>query len=193
MKNFFVLPMIILIGGFALGACKVPPIEEMNKAADAVARAENDDNAVIYAGNTLLRAREVLDKMKAEADSKRYDAAKNSAAEAIGLAEKAIADGKNAAARAKDEAARLLALVGTEIADTEGELNSAVNAGNLILDVDRLEQNFDTAKTGYEDARECMNGENYQDAISKAQPVRPILADIRSQINQAAVEVSRKK
>ena len=77
----------------------------MENAEAALVRAENDPDAAAYAGNTLLRARDALASMRAEAEAKRYDAAKTYAAEAVNAAEKAVNDGRAAAARAGEEAA----------------------------------------------------------------------------------------
>ena len=193
MKKLIFALIITLIGGFALGSCKAPPVEEMNKAIDAVARAENDKDAVTYAANSLARAKDALNRMNQEAAAKRYDQAKSLAAEAVSLAEKAIADGKTGAARARDEAVNLIAVVGSEITATEGELAAATNAGNLALDTNALGKDLETCKNGLDEAKQSANNENYRDAINKAQPIRPALAEIRTKINGAAVEAGRKK
>jgi hypothetical protein len=101
-KIYLALALFLAAGTVLLaGGCAKPPTEEMDAASAAVTRAENDPDAVTYAGNSLARAREALNRMSVEADSKRYDAAKSFAAEAIAAADKAISDGRAGAARAK--------------------------------------------------------------------------------------------
>ena len=197
MKKTIIFVLITFFGSLALilglGSCKFPPTEEMNRAFDAVMRADNDYDAVTYAPNTLARAREALGRMQMEADLKRFDEARSLAAEAVNLAERAIAEGKTGAVRARDEAANLLAIVGRELTETEAELEAAKNAGGLELDVASLEQDLAAAKGGYGDANECLTEEEYLDAIAKADSIRPVLADIRACINDAAMLATGKK
>ncbi|MDR2618234.1 MAG: DUF4398 domain-containing protein [Treponema sp.] len=182
---------IVIIGTFL--ACKTPPTEDMNKAIDAVTRAENDADAVTYAGNTLVRARDALTQMQAEADSKRYDSAKNYAAEAIAAAEKALTDGKTGAARAREEAANLLNSIKPEIVQTEGELAAAKQVQGIQLDFNALDRDMASAKTAAAAAQSSFDASNYRDAVTKAQPIRPILSGIRTRISDAAIATSRKK
>ena len=88
-----ILFIFIIISFFVLN-CEQPPLAEMDSAREAVFRAENDADAVQFAGGTLERAQDALRRMQTEADSKRYDAARTLAEEAIAAAEKALIDGK---------------------------------------------------------------------------------------------------
>ena len=191
MKKFTVLPVVFVIA-LILAACAKPPVEEMDNAYDAVTRAENDADAVIYAGNTLIRARDALTRMQDEADTKRYDAAKNYAAEAIAAADKAIADGKAGAARAKAEAENLVDSLSAPLAETSNAL-SAARQENLALDFDVLSGDMDSVRRTYGDARESLAANDYRDATAKCQNVRSALAGINAQITDAAQAASRKK
>ena len=193
MKKLIIFTVITLVGLIILGSCKAPPIEEMNKAIEAVTRADNDVDAVKYAASTLAVAREAVGRMQAEADAKRYDAAKASAKEAVTAAEKAIVDGKTGAARAREEALSFLSIVGSEITLVEGEFDTAKNTENLVLDIDSLENSLNGVKTDFGDANQSLEDENYFDAISKAQPIRPVLTDIRRTISEAAIDTTRMK
>ncbi|GHV87375.1 hypothetical protein AGMMS50255_6710 [Spirochaetia bacterium] len=176
-----------------LGACAKPPTEEMEAAVTAVTRAENDADAVTYAGSTLTRAREALNRMQAEADSKKYDAAKNYAAEAVSAAEKAIADGKAAAARAREEASGLINAVKGSLTETERAIDAAQGVKNIQLDFDALDRDFDTAKRTIDQAELSLAGAKYQDALDKGRTARVILSDITGKIAGATTAASRKK
>ena len=192
-KSIIILPFMLVVFGLIMAGCAKPPVEEMNKAQDAVLRAENDADAVTYAGNTLIRAREALVKMQGEADAKRYEAAKNFAAEAVSNAEKAIADGKAGAMRARDEATNLISSLSGPLAETANAIEAAKQVKNIKLDFNELSSDMDTARRGYDEARQSLISNNYRDASAKSQTVRTLLAGINAKITNAAVAESRKK
>ena len=172
-----------------LSACATPPKEDMDKALDAVFRAESDPDAVAYAPLLLVRARDALTRMQSEADAKNYDEARRFAAEAVNNAERAISDGRTAAARARDEAANLLATLPNTLAET----SSTVNAAGGLPGLDELSGEVDLARNTYDNAQQHFEEENYIDAISNAETVRSLLSDVNTRINGAAGVASRKK
>jgi predicted S18 family serine protease len=173
--------------------CAKPPKAEMEAAVTAVTRAENDADAVTYAGSTLTRAREALNRMQAEAGSKRYDAAKSYAAEAISAADKAVADGKNGATRARDEASSLVNSVKNSLVETEKSIGSAREVKNIDLDFGGIDRDFENARRTISQAELSLAGANYQDALDKGRTARGILSDITTRISRATITVSRKK
>ena len=175
-----------------LSACSTPPTEEMNRAHDAVTMAENDADAVSYAGNTLIRARDSLTRMQTEADAKRYDSAKNLAGEAVSFAEKAIADGKTGAARAREDAVNLLNSLNGPLAETSNSI-AVAQQNNMKLDYDKLSEELEQANRGYNEGWQSLQANNFQEASAKAQAVRNQLADINAKITDAVIEVARKK
>jgi hypothetical protein len=177
----------------ALAACAKPPAAEMEAAVNAVTRAENDADAVTYAGSALIRAREALTRMQAEADSKKYDAAKSFAAEAVTAAEKAIADGKTGAARAREEAAGLVNSTKTSLAETEQAINAAQGIENIQLDFDAVDRDFETARRTTGQAELSLAEADYQDALEKCRAARGLLSDITAQVAGAATASSLKK
>jgi len=193
MKRFTIIFAAIFVFGFVFTACATPPTEEMNKAQDAVISAENDADAVTYAGNTLIRARDALTRMQSEAEAKRYDAAKNYAAEAIAAAEKAVADGKTAAARAKDEATNLVNSLSTPLAETSNALDAARQVKNLNLNLDALSGDLDAARQTYAQAQQNLTANNYKDVMTEGQSVRSALAGINAKLTEATQAISRKK
>jgi hypothetical protein len=172
--------------------CAKPPRAEMESAALAVARAENDADAVLYAGNSLIRARDALDRMNVEANSRRYDAAKTYAAEATAAADKALADGRAGAIRARDEAAALLAGLAPVIIETEQGIRSARRA-DLDLDFAALDRDFQTARQNASGAEAALLENQYQDALEMGRGAQAGLSDINQQLSVAATAVSRKK
>ena len=192
MKKFSTFLLIVFVLGW-ICACSTPPKEEMEKAHDAVTRAENDADAVTYASNTLVRARDALTRMQNEADAKRYDSAKTYAAEAVNSAERAISEGKAGAARAKQEAENLVNSLPGSLAETANALNAAWNAEKVQLDFAALTVDLEQARRTYDDARVSLQASNYRGAISQGQNVRSILSDINTRITEAAQVLSRKQ
>jgi hypothetical protein len=193
MKRIINILAALIILVLAFSACAAPPTEEMQKAQDAVTRAESDADAVAYAGNLVVRARDFLTRMQDEADSKRYDAAKEFAAEAINSAERAIAEGQSAKERSRAEAAALLDGVQDSLTETSNAINNARSVPNILLDFDSLVQDTDEARETYDEALQSLQGGNNLDAIVKGEAARFLLSDINTRINEAAFDTSRKR
>ena len=140
-----------------------------------------------------MLARDALTRMQSEADSKRYDAAKTYAAEAVSNAEKAIADGKTGVARAREEAAGLVNSLSGPLAETSSALNATREVKNIKLDFDTLSGDMDSARKTYSDAQQSLAANNYGDAVSKGQNVRSALSGINAKITEATLAASRKQ
>jgi hypothetical protein len=186
---------LFLVAGavLSIGACAKPPTEEMEAATAAVTRAENDADAVTYAGNTLARAREALNRMSVEANSKRYDAAKSFAAEAIAAADKAVSDGRTGAARAREEASSLIGLVRTGISETADAIRAAQSSGKVGLDYAVINRDFEAVRRSADQAEISLAGNNYQEALDRGRSARAGLSDINQKLAAAATAASRKK
>ena len=178
-----IIPFIVLV--LFLG-CAQPPVEEMERAREAVFMAENDANAVLYAGSTLTRAREALRNMQLEADSKRYDTAKTYAIEAIAAADKAIADGRAGAQRTAAESASLVSGLRSEIEETSRNVNGA-RYSLMDLDYETLDRSIVNAYSGSDQADNDHAAGRYQDAMDRARTVRTDLANINQIIANAVV------
>jgi hypothetical protein len=194
-RNILPALCISLIVGTVLlaGGCAKPPTAEMEAAAAAVTRAENDPDAVIYAGNSLVRAREALGRMQTEAESKRYDSAKSYAAEAIAAADKAVVDGQAGAARAKEEAAALVASVKAGVSETGAAIRAAQSSGQVGVDFPAINRDFETVRRTADQAEVSLAGNNYQDALDKGRSARAGISDINQKLSSAATAASRKK
>jgi len=177
------MPFVILFLGLG---CAQPPLEEMERAREAVFRAENDANAVSYANDTLTRARNALRSMQSEADSKRYDSARTYAAEAIAAADKAIADGRAGVQRIAAESASLISGLRSEIEDTSRNINGA-RYSLMDLDYDMLDRRIVNAYNTADQTDIDQAAGRYQDAMNNARTVRTDLANINQMIANAVV------
>jgi PBP1b-binding outer membrane lipoprotein LpoB len=182
----------IFISILIITACAKPPKMEMDKAIEAVIRAENDSDAALYSPNTLARARDALSRMEKEADSKKYDAAKTYAAEAVTLAEKALTDGRASAIRVRDEAAVLINGLKQALSETEQGIRYARSSG-LALDFSDLNNEFNKLTLNTNKAELAMSGSQYNQALEIGRGVQAGLSDINLKLSGAAMAVSRKK
>jgi len=182
----------LLVSLAVMTGCAKPPTEEMGKAVEAVTRAENDPDAVNYAGNLVTRAKDSLALMQQEAGAKRYDAAKNYANEAITTAERAINEGRATALRIKDQATNLVSELPPLLMETEQGIDAAKSA-HLVLDYESVDRDFSSAQRNTDQAQLALSGSRYQDAISLSNTVRAGLNGINQQLSNAAMAVSRKK
>ena len=178
---YILLTMLIL--ALVLG-CERPPLEEMERAREAVFRAENDADAVQYAGSTLSRAQNALRLMLTEAESKRYDTAGIHAAEAIAAAERAIAEGRAAASRIREEAASIITSLRTEIEETGRNINGA-RYSLMDLDYESLEDRLRNAWYITDQAQDDYAAGRYQSALDRARAVRADLFEINQMISNA--------
>jgi hypothetical protein len=178
---------------FAAGGCAQPPTEEMDQAQAALTRAENDPEAVLYAGDSITRARNALTQMRSEAAAKRYDAARTYAQETISAAEKAIADGQAGAQRARDDAAGLMTLLAASVAETETAINAARQVPNSGLDFEALSRDFESARRTFDQAQIANAAGSYKEALEKGQAVRAALSGINARLSEAVMALTRKK
>ena len=185
--TLFFLGLTLTLALLATG-CARPPTDEMNSAVEAVTRAENDSDVVLYAPATLARAREALRIMHEEAASRRFDGARAYAAEAIAAAERAIAEGRAGAQRAREEAAALIAGLPPLLAETGRGIESARDAG-LDLDFAALHNDFEGAAGAADSAVAAYSAGLYADAIDSGRAARNGLDGINRRIAGAALAV----
>jgi hypothetical protein len=183
---------VLLVSLALMTGCTQPPTEEMNKAEEAVARAENDPDAVNYAGNLVQRAKESLALMREEADAKRYDAAITYANDAISLADRAINEGSAESLRTRSQAINSLSELRPKLLETEQRIDNA-KAAKLPLDYDSIDRDFNTAQRTYDQAQSAIAGSRYQEAIFLSNNVRSELSGINQKLGTTVMEVSRKK
>ncbi|MDR2483743.1 MAG: DUF4398 domain-containing protein [Treponema sp.] len=176
-----------------LGGCAKPPTAEMEAAQTALTGAENDPNAVLYAESTLARARDALARMKAAADTKRYDSAKSYAAEVVAASEKAISDGNIAAARARQEGADLVSNLKQSMEETQSVLDSAKQKNGGNVDFESLDKDFDTARQTVGQVEGAVAGSRLQEAQEKGRNARAAFSSIRTRLADDVRVNSRKK
>jgi hypothetical protein len=190
-RTFHTLCVALVLAMLAVG-CAKPPTEEMNNATEAVTRAENDSNAVTYAGGSVARARDALTRMSAEASAKRYDSARSYAAEAIAAADRAINDGRAGAERARNEAATYIADLKPLLAETEQGINAARKA-RLPLDFKSIDEDFNEARSNTAQAEAAYAGNRYSVAIDRARSARVGLNGINQRLSTSTLAVTRRK
>ena len=190
-KQKILIPAMLAIVILGSG-CAKPPVEEMNNAAEAVAIAESDINAVRYAAVTLARAKAALANMYTEAASKNYEAAKNFADEAIAMAELSIREGKTQAAKIKNDATTVVNSLKPQLKETEQIITTAKENG-LALDYDLIDREFDASYQAMIQACEAFAEENFQDAIKMGNSVRANMDLINRLLSQVAIVETRKK
>ena len=183
---------VLLVSLTLITGCTQPPTEEMDKAEEAVARAENDPDAVNYAGNLVQRAKDSLALMYEEADAKRYDSALNYANDAIDLAERAINDGFIESLRVREQALAALSGLRPQILETEQRIDNAKNA-KLPLDYDAMDRELYAARNGYDQAQSASTAGRYQEAIFLTNNARSTLSGINQKLGTTVMEVVRKK
>jgi len=186
-KFIYIIFCVLLV--FVIG-CETPPVAEMDNAREIVFRAENDPNAALYAAGTLARARDALQRMEDESSNKRYDAAKTYAAEAISLAERAMADGRIGASRVRDTSNTLVSDLRYDIEETERNINGA-RYSLLVLDYDELDKEIIDAHNAADRAEVNQAAGRHQEAIDIARDVRTNLSNINDRVAGAAT--ARKK
>ena len=187
-----IITISVLFLAFLTIGCAQPPVEEMNSAIEAVTRAENDNDAITYAANSITRARDALARMHSEAASKNYDAARSYAGEAIAIAERAINEGRLGAARARDEASALVSELRPMVAETEQGINAARAAG-LPIDYESLASDFSVARTSAGQAETALNNGRYNDSIIMGRSARSDLNGINQRLSNAVIAATRVK
>jgi hypothetical protein len=192
-KGVSFIPVIMLILAALISGCAKPPTVEMENAEAALARAENDPDAVAYGNVSIIRARDALVNMRAEAAAKRYDAAKTYAQDAISAAERAIADGKTGAQRARDEASVSLNGARTSLGETQRNIDAAKEVTGIQLDFRGIDGDYASAETQTNQAQNALNAADYKGSLEKSQAARALLGDINARISQASIATSRKK
>ena len=189
-QKFLILAMFTFV--ILATGCAKPPIDEMNSAAEAVAVAENDINAVNYASGTLSRAKAALANMYEEASSKNYDLAKSFAAEAIAMAELAIKEGQVQAIKVKEDSSAVISTLKNQVKETEQLIKTAKENG-LILDYELIENEFDATYQIMVQACEAFKEEKYNDSLKLGNSVRSSLDLINYQLSEAAIIETKKK
>ena len=192
MKVKFYYICLAILTVFLAFSCARPPVAEMDSAREAVLRAENDENAVLFGGTSLARARDALRRMQVEADSKRFDAAKTHAQEAIASAERAIAEGRMGASRAESESEAIISGLAPAIEEAARNINGA-RYSNLDLDYNQLNSDLNDARNSADSAIADHADGRYNEAIENGRRARATVGNINERITGAATLASAKK
>jgi hypothetical protein len=131
--------------------------------------------------------------MKAEADAKRYDAARSLAKEATEASEKAIRDGAAAKLKAKDDSAAALQAAKSALADAMAAFSAAKSVRRIQLDAKAVDLALQDATREIAAAEGDASKADYRAALAKAQAARTKLADIQQRISEAVRAATAKK
>ncbi|OHD20461.1 MAG: hypothetical protein A2Y38_06705 [Spirochaetes bacterium GWB1_59_5] len=193
-KSGIIVTAVFAIVAVALAvSCAKPPVAEMEAANQALTKAEADADARLYAPDSLTKARDLIARMKAGSDEKRYDDAKTLAAEAVVAAEKAIQDGVSGKAKAKSDATSLIATVKATLAEVQQAFAAARKVRGIKLDATAVDTGLKEAATTLAGAESDNAKADYKAAIGKAQNTRSSLAALQKLVTDAVQAASRKK
>lgn len=193
-KSGIIVAAVFAIVAMTLASsCAKPPVTEMEAANQALSKAEADADARLYAPDSLTKARDLIARMKAGADEKRYDDAKALAAEAVVAAEKAIQDGASGKAKAKSDAASIIATVKPTLAEVQQAFIAAKTVRGIKLDFAAIDTGIKEAAAVLAGAESDNAKADYKAAIAKAQSARSSLAAIQKLVTDAVQATSRKK
>lgn len=176
-----------------LGSCAKPPKAEADAAKAAVVRAESDADVLVYAPESLGRAKDSLAKMQKEFDAKKYDAAKALAQETIQMAEKAITDAKANKDRARSSASSTLTAVKTALGEAEKALAAAKKTRGVKFDFKAAAEELDAIKKSVASADADFNSGTFKTALEKAESAQSKIRDLTNKIADAVRAVGKKK
>lgn len=193
-KSGIIVTAVFAIVAVALAvSCAKPPVAEMEAANQALTKAEADADARLYAPDSLTKARDLIARMKAGSDEKRYDDARTLAAEAVVAAEKAIQDGVSGKAKAKSDATSIIATVKATLAEVQQAFAAARKVRGIKLDAGAVDSGLKEATATLAGAESDNAKADYKAAISKAQNARSSLAALQKLVTDAVQAASRKK
>lgn len=182
MSRLFML-MLIIAGAFFPIACAKAPVAEMQDAENAVAEADANEDIHRYAPDTLKRAKDSLEQMHKDAETKDYDAVLLRADESIQLAGQAGKESIAAKEQAADETEALLKTLPQSEEAAEQALDAAWLLQDPALDVDSMILEMEAHKQQARDARSAFDRGEYQEASEKAMSARSAYAEIVADVS----------
>ena len=192
-RNRIVETVFLALLTIWVGSCAKPPDAEMEAATAAVGRAEADADARQYASESVARAKNLLARMQAEAEAKRYDSARTAAQEAADAADKAITDGAAAKTRAQEETASFISAAKSLLAEAERALNAAKQLRGIAIDFDATAGELSEVGGTIAAAETDMANGAFSAAGTKAQSARSAISAIQLRVSDAVQAASRRK
>ncbi|MEJ5189289.1 DUF4398 domain-containing protein [Treponema sp. J25] len=188
-----VKPAILIVCVLAAWACTQPPTAEMQKATEAVTKAQQDPLVPVYAPESLQRATDLLAQMNEAAAAKKYDTARKLALDAQAAAEQAISDAKTRQEQAKNEANQAIEALKKAFPEAETALAAARKARNPRINIEKLSQDLQKARDSLKTAESSYASGQYKAAYEAAIAGRNTLSKIVETISSAAQVSSKKK
>ncbi|MCX7655991.1 MAG: DUF4398 domain-containing protein [Treponemataceae bacterium] len=186
-------PAILIVFALVGWACTQPPTGEMQKATEAVTKAQQDPLVPIYAPESLQRATDLLAQMNEAAAAKKYDTAKKLALDAQAAAEQAISDATTRQEQARNEANKAIEALKKAFPEVETALTAARKARNPRINIEKLSQDFQKARASLNTAESSYATGQYKAAYDTAITGRNTLSSIMEAISRATQINSKKK
>ncbi len=189
----------LLVAALLVG-CAKPPQAEIDAAKNALSTAAASEDVKTYAPESLSSAREAASALEAEvtiqdekfALTRKYDRAKQLAADAQAAAQRAVADAQAAKERARNEASQLIADVRQAVADVKGMLDSMPKGKGTAADIAAIRSDVDGAESALTMADSTFAEGDFLDAKAQAEAVMATAQRTRADIEQA-IEMSKSK
>ncbi len=197
MKRFSLFALSVIIVLIAAG-CARPPETQIQQATAAYQAAEAA-GAPKYAPDTWSRARQAMDRLKAELDTQgRKSAILRSYGRARALAEETIRVAKQAAAEAGTRIEQLAGDVTAAIAEVRSMLQTAQNRLSTLprirgLDPAALRAQLGAAGQQLEQAEADRNAGRFDEALASASQARDTITEVLRAIERAVERPAARK
>jgi hypothetical protein len=191
---------VALIVAASVVGCAKPPQAEIDSAKQALSTASASQDVKTYAPESLASAREAASAMEAEltvqeekfALTRKYDKAKQLAADAKTAADRAVSDAASAKERARNEASQLIASVRQALTDVRGMLDSMPKGKGTAADIAAIRADVDGAESQLMQADSTFASGDFLDAKAQAEAVMATVQRTKADIEQA-IELSKSK
>ncbi|MDX9898538.1 MAG: hypothetical protein RBT62_06440 [Spirochaetia bacterium] len=191
--NKALITILVALALSGIVSCAKPPSAELEAASASLSKAETDADTRLYAPDSLARVRDIVKRMQAEVDAKRYPAAKALALEVVSASEEAMREGAAGKAKAKTEASTALDAAKTALLEARTAFDAAIKLRRLDLDVPLADRAIEDAASSIISAESDFAASGFRESLTKAKASRAALATVQQRIADAIRAASAKK